>query len=135
MDDMNQQLKSIFSKNIYNLDRYTVNLMITKLECLGNYYSEIASALRTLFPVRRLHPWVFVLTYEDLMRRFLLDSLYQVLYGLGHIDLIRSDLREVTGYTSVKRFNVPKHLITMYRRFKLKKGKFPVPPRNWNIDL
>ena len=99
MEHMNQQLKTIFSKNIYDLDRYTVNLMITKLECLGNYYLEIASALTTFFPVRRLHPWVFVLTYEDLMCRFLLDW-------------------EIKSYTSVYRFRINKSLISRFRRKK-----------------
>ena len=132
---MDNQIRTLFSKNLYDLDRRTVVWMTARLDSVNcPYHSDIACALRTLFPAKKLHPWVFVLTYEDMMHRFLLDSLYQVLYGLGHMDLIRSDLREVTGYTSVKRFNVPKHLVTMYRRFKLGKGKFPVPPRNWNID-
>ena len=128
---MNQQLRAIFSENLYNLTREKIHLITAKLDCLGcPYHSDIAYALKTLFPVKRLHPWVFVLTYEDMMYRFLLDSLYQVCYGLGHVDIVRTDIREIKNYTPVYRFPITKHLINKFRRFKLGQGRFPLPPRS-----
>ena len=129
-----QQLRAIFSENIYDLPREKVNLIVAKLESLGcPYYSDIAFALRTLFPVIKLHPWVFVLNYEELMYRFLLDSLHQVLHGLSLMDIVRSDIREIKDYTSVYRFRISKALIRKFRKYQVGIGSFPRPPRGWNI--
>ena len=55
-----QELRPILSHNTYALEQEKVNLLITKLDSLGSqHYAEIASALRTLFPPKKLHPWVF----------------------------------------------------------------------------
>ena len=129
---MDNQIRTIFSKNMYDLDRQTVILMTARLDSLGcPYHSDIACALRTLFPARKLHPWVFSLTYEELMHRFLLDSVYHVCYGLGHVDMVCTDIREVDNFTTVYRYPIGKHLIYKFRKFKLGQGKFPQPPRGW----
>ena len=54
-NQINQELRAIFSDNMYDLDREKVNLIMAKLDSLGwPHYSRIKLNLRLLGPADNL---------------------------------------------------------------------------------